>query len=533
MPDRCTPGRDGGHVRPSRGARVARRWRDRRRSSSRSSRSCSGCRRSSPSRSLVFDDGVFGVVGAGDARRRGAVPRHLLEPGPAVPPAGVGRRPRRVPHARRAARCSRSPPACCVTVAIYSCARRVTTRGERAARRRAGHDERLGPLGDRPGQRRRPVARAVGARGRARAALPRRPATRAPRSWVGLAARRARCRSRRCRCPAVVIAGLVVLLLAPAACVRRAPAAVVAGVGGVRGGRGCRGASTGCGTSRSRTTTTRVRQETRRWARSARSSTRCGTATCLVLVALAAGAGHRSLVRVRGAPRVPAGRRPTARSAIVVAGARALGRARGRRCSSGSRRCGAPHVAHLVPPLALLAALRPPPWTVLLVAALVVGRRSGSVQQPVDILWPDGYSGAEAALVQRLRALPADALVISDDPGLAWRAGHAPARARSPTRRSSASTQGDITAALARRRGGVRRRVRRSSSRRPQHFGRFDGLGDAARGRGLPRRSASAHHRLTSRCYARAAACDPSVRCVHAPEAVEASAAVAPRRSPG
>ena len=30
------------------------------------------------------------------------------------------------------------------------------------------------------------------------------------------------------------------------------------------------------------------------------------------------------------------------------------------------------HVAQLVPPLALLASVRPPPWTVLLVAAVVV-----------------------------------------------------------------------------------------------------------------------------------------------------------------
>ena len=53
------------------------------------------------------------VVGPGDARRRGAVPRRLLESGAGVPPAGVGRRPRRVPHDERAAGAHASPPACC------------------------------------------------------------------------------------------------------------------------------------------------------------------------------------------------------------------------------------------------------------------------------------------------------------------------------------------------------------------------------------------------------------------------------------
>lgn len=83
-----------------------------------------------------------------------------------------------------------------------------------------------------------------------------------------------------------------------------------------------------------------------------------------------------------------------------------------------------PHVAHLIPPLALLAALRPPPWRVLIVAAIVVVP-VWAVQNR-SILWPEGYSGHTAALVTRLRSLPADALVISDEPGLVWRAGHRP-----------------------------------------------------------------------------------------------------------
>ena len=43
------------------------------------------------------------VVGAGHARRRGALPRHLLEPGAGVPPPAVGRRPGRPAHPRRTA----------------------------------------------------------------------------------------------------------------------------------------------------------------------------------------------------------------------------------------------------------------------------------------------------------------------------------------------------------------------------------------------------------------------------------------------
>ncbi len=50
------------------------------------------------------------------------------------------------------------------------------------------------------------------------------------------------------------------------------------------------------------------------------------------------------------------------------------------------------HVAHLVPPLALLAALRPAPWKVLVIAR-VVAVAVLRVEQP-SILWPDGYTGA-------------------------------------------------------------------------------------------------------------------------------------------
>jgi hypothetical protein len=80
------------------------------------------------------------------------------------------------------------------------------------------------------------------------------------------------------------------------------------------------------------------------------------------------------------------------------------------------------HVAHVIPPLALLAALKPPPWTVLVVAGLVT--LPFAIAGNTSILWPDGYAGQEAALVQRLDRFPADAQFISDDPGYVWRSGH-------------------------------------------------------------------------------------------------------------
>ncbi|MDQ1466999.1 MAG: hypothetical protein QOH10_1414, partial [Actinomycetota bacterium] len=39
------------------------------------------------------------------------------------------------------------------------------------------------------------------------------------------------------------------------------------------------------------------------------------------------------------------------------------------------------------------------------------------------ILWPAPYHGAEAAVVAEMRALPKGKWVITDEPGLAWRAG--------------------------------------------------------------------------------------------------------------
>lgn len=81
------------------------------------------------------------------------------------------------------------------------------------------------------------------------------------------------------------------------------------------------------------------------------------------------------------------------------------------------------HVATAVLPLALLVASHPPParWFAL---ALVVLLPWEIVNQH-DVLLPQRYSGTDARVVAALRALPHDAQVIADDPGLVWRAGHA------------------------------------------------------------------------------------------------------------
>jgi Dolichyl-phosphate-mannose-protein mannosyltransferase len=79
-----------------------------------------------------------------------------------------------------------------------------------------------------------------------------------------------------------------------------------------------------------------------------------------------------------------------------------------------------PHVAHLIAPLALLVALRPPPLIPLLVGAIAV--TPWYLSNTNSLLWPDTYSRQEQAAVDALRELPADGLVISDEPGLLWRA---------------------------------------------------------------------------------------------------------------
>jgi hypothetical protein len=83
------------------------------------------------------------------------------------------------------------------------------------------------------------------------------------------------------------------------------------------------------------------------------------------------------------------------------------------------------HIASVVPPLALLLALHPPPrlWAVALVVVLI----PWWVVHLDDVLWPGGYDGADARVVAALRELPDGAQAISDEPGLVWRAGlHTP-----------------------------------------------------------------------------------------------------------
>jgi 4-amino-4-deoxy-L-arabinose transferase-like glycosyltransferase len=81
------------------------------------------------------------------------------------------------------------------------------------------------------------------------------------------------------------------------------------------------------------------------------------------------------------------------------------------------------HLVHLVPALALLAAMHRPPWAVLGVAALVLVPYH--VAHVHDLWAPPPFKGSEAVVVQRLKALPGAAQAISDDPGLVWRSGHA------------------------------------------------------------------------------------------------------------
>ena len=385
-----------------------------------------------------------------------------------------------------------------LTIAVYSCARRVTTRGDAllAAGLVTTSGSVLWVTG--AGERRRPVARAVGAGGRVRAPLPRRPA--AAQRGAGWGSRpAARCRSRRCRCPRWSIAGLIVLLSHRPRARAMRDAAVAAGiaVGRLRGGRAALRASAGCGTSRTRTTRTRAGRTAARGRGRARSSTPSGTATCSWSLALAL-AGDRVRACVRAAP--PGRAAPRDR--------RARDRRRRRSC------CGSclvfallvwepamwrAHVAHLVPPLALLAALRPPPWPVLAVAA----RRRRAVlrvEQHGRSSGPSGYTGDEAALVRQLERFPSDALVISDDPGLGV-ALRPPAAGRlrrhvvPAHRRRRRSPQASLV-----------RRPRRADDvcgvivSSPMHFGRFDGLGRRARGRAATTarpRSARAHHAAT------------------------------------
>ncbi len=84
------------------------------------------------------------------------------------------------------------------------------------------------------------------------------------------------------------------------------------------------------------------------------------------------------------------------------------------------------HVAHLIPPAALLIAggfdrlRRPAAVTAFVVVAVTAPYHAVHLS---ELLWPAPPGPALAAARADLKALPAGAQVISDDPGVVWRAG--------------------------------------------------------------------------------------------------------------
>ncbi len=89
-----------------------------------------------------------------------------------------------------------------------------------------------------------------------------------------------------------------------------------------------------------------------------------------------------------------------------------------------------PHVSHLIPPAALLIAVTfDRVRRRLATAAVVVAAVVACAVVPYhlvhlsEVLWPAPPGPALAAARADLRALPAAALAISDDPGVVWRAG--------------------------------------------------------------------------------------------------------------
>jgi hypothetical protein len=79
------------------------------------------------------------------------------------------------------------------------------------------------------------------------------------------------------------------------------------------------------------------------------------------------------------------------------------------------------HLAALVPPLALLVATWRPSWRSVAVAAVLTV--PFQVVQLRPLYLPRDYTGTDAVIVDRLRALPDHAWAMSDEPGLVWRAG--------------------------------------------------------------------------------------------------------------
>ena len=81
------------------------------------------------------------------------------------------------------------------------------------------------------------------------------------------------------------------------------------------------------------------------------------------------------------------------------------------------------HLSALVAPAALLVARYRPSWRVVAVAGIVTLPFQVATLRP--LLLPHDYRGHTAEIVDALRALPRGAWVLSDEPGLVWRAGRA------------------------------------------------------------------------------------------------------------
>jgi 4-amino-4-deoxy-L-arabinose transferase-like glycosyltransferase len=79
------------------------------------------------------------------------------------------------------------------------------------------------------------------------------------------------------------------------------------------------------------------------------------------------------------------------------------------------------HLAAMILPLGLLAAMRPPPMRGLAIALVVLV--PWEVVNQRDILWPAHPTGVDAQVIAELHRLPPGSEAISDNPGLVWRAG--------------------------------------------------------------------------------------------------------------
>jgi hypothetical protein len=80
------------------------------------------------------------------------------------------------------------------------------------------------------------------------------------------------------------------------------------------------------------------------------------------------------------------------------------------------------HMVHLVVPLALLAALWPPP--ILAVAAVTFLILPGQYDLVRPLVYSEPYGEQRAAALEALRGLPDEAWVVSDSPEIVWRSGH-------------------------------------------------------------------------------------------------------------